>query len=225
MASLRPHGHADHLGVGSWNGARSSGPPAWSNAGTPRGAGGLRDHERDGAARGALLRALPLPGVICAPGREPTVLVQTRDQTTDLTVQERVPPHPATGHGSCGSPWASREKPLPCVSRTTGGGFCGAATPCPGLHRRPRAPSRPYLRGVFEIIRELAGMALGIGQDLQQEPPRRRIPSPSSRTRVVYAATCCRSSMRFSMIISRSVGPCSGRTPTLAACAAMSTGL
>jgi len=43
--------------------------------------------------------------------------------------------------------------------------------------------------------------------------------------RVVSAAPCCRASLRCSMIIARSVGPCSGRTPTVAACAALSTGL
>ena len=40
----------------------------------------------------------------------------------------------------------------------------------------PPAPSRPHLRGIFQIICELAGMALRIGEDLQQEPPCRRIP-------------------------------------------------
>src|SRR4029453_19010268 len=52
--------------------------------------------------------------------------------------------------------------------------FCASAS-YPLLHGRPWAPSRPHLRGIFEIIRELAGMALRIGQDLEEEPPRCRI--------------------------------------------------
>ena len=39
-------------------------------------------------------------------------------------------------------------------------------------------PSRPHVSDVFEIIRELAGMPLRLRQDLQQEPPRRRIALP-----------------------------------------------
>jgi hypothetical protein len=34
-----------------------------------------------------------------------------------------VPWHPATGHGSWGSPWAMRTTPSPCSSSTVGGGF------------------------------------------------------------------------------------------------------
>jgi hypothetical protein len=52
-----PHGHAGRLGVGPLSGARSGGSPSGVTRITPRGAGGLRDHARDGAAIGALLRA------------------------------------------------------------------------------------------------------------------------------------------------------------------------
>jgi len=40
----------------------------------------------------------------------------------------------------------------------------------------PVAPSRPHLRGTFQIIRSLTGMPLGIGQDLHQETPGGGIP-------------------------------------------------
>ena len=101
--------------------------------------------------------------------------------------------------------------PWPCTARTTGSGFFCAAGPHGASHWAPTL-SRPHIGGVSEIIRELTSMPLGIRQDLQQEPPGRGIALAGSRTKVVYA-TCCRSSMRFSIIISRSVGPCSGAPP------------
>ena len=49
--------------------------------------------------------------------------LQTTDDCPHRCRKRRVPRHPATGHGSCGSPCARRYISLPCASRTSGGGF------------------------------------------------------------------------------------------------------
>jgi len=48
--------------------------------------------------------------------------LQTTDDWPHRCRKSKVPRHPATGHGSCGSPWASRKTPWPWSSRTTGRG-------------------------------------------------------------------------------------------------------
>ena len=56
-------------------------------------------------------------------------------------------------------------------------------------------------------------MPLGIRQDLQQEPPGRGIALAELAHEGRVRRHLLRSSMRFSIIISRSVGPCSGAPP------------